>query len=188
MWHPCHPTTPLPLSEYSSMPDFDITTEGVEKLLLNNNTSKSIGPDQIPTQILKIAAKEIALILQFIFQQSLNTGDLPLDWRKANITPLYKKAVLLSDPANYWLVFLTSNCCKMQEHITDSQIMHHLTEHNIIAQNQHAFRKARSCETQLILIWPFMTSQRNWIINLILTWLFSTSQRLWCHAPSPPAS
>ena len=29
--------------------------------------------------------------------------------------------------------------------------MRHLTEHNIIAENQHAFRKARSCETQLIL-------------------------------------
>jgi hypothetical protein len=29
--------------------------------------------------------------------------------------------------------------------------MRHLAEHNILADNQHAFRKARSCETQLII-------------------------------------
>ena len=140
----------LPPSKIPSMPDFNITTEGIEKLLLKINTSKAIGPDQIPNQILKIAAQEIAPVLRFIFQQSLDTGDLPLDWRKANISPIYKKGSK-TVPANYRPVSLTSNCCKLLEHIIDSQIMRHFAEHNIIAENQHAFRKARSCESQLIL-------------------------------------
>ena len=29
--------------------------------------------------------------------------------------------------------------------------MNHLSEHNILSDNQHAFRKRRSCESQLVL-------------------------------------
>ena len=29
--------------------------------------------------------------------------------------------------------------------------MNHLNEHNILSDNQHAFRKRRSCESQLVL-------------------------------------
>ena len=83
-------------------------------------------------------------------QQSQDTGDLPLDWRQANISPIYKKGATTS-PANYRPVSLTSNCCKLLEHIIDSQIMRHLSKHKILADHQHAFRKARSCESQLIL-------------------------------------
>jgi hypothetical protein len=81
----------LPPSPFPEMPQIIISLEGVRKLLSNIDTSKAIGPDQIQNQALKLASDEIAPILHFIFQQSLDTGDLPLDWRKANITPIYKK-------------------------------------------------------------------------------------------------
>ena len=34
----------------------------------------------------------------------------------------------------------------------DTQLMKHLSKFNTIADNQHAFRKGKSCESQLILI------------------------------------
>ena len=58
------------------------------------------------------AAEEIAPVLQCIFQKSLDTGELPLDWRKANITTLFKKGAT-TDPANYRPVSLTCTCCKL---------------------------------------------------------------------------
>lgn len=122
------------------MPPITIDVEGVRKLLLNINTAKAIGPDQIQNQALKIAADELAPVLQFIFQQSLHSGELPLDWRSANIAPLFKKGSAV-DPANYRLISLTCTCCKLLEHIIDSQIMNHLSEQNILSDNQHAFRK-----------------------------------------------
>ena len=140
----------LPPSTLPDMPPITVDVEGVKKLLLNINTAKAIGPDQIQNQALKIAAEEIAPILQFIFQQSLNTGDLPLDCIKANTTPIYKKGAT-TDPANYRPVSLTCTCCKLMEHIIDSNLMRHLAKHNVLAGNQHAFRKRRSCESQLIL-------------------------------------
>ena len=41
-------------------------------------------------------------------------------------------------------------CCKLIEHIIHSQVISHLERHNILADEQHGFRKKRSCESQLI--------------------------------------
>ena len=58
------------------MPPIIVTEEGVKKLLQNINVAKAIGPDNIPNQALKLAADEIARVLQHIFQHSLDTGEL----------------------------------------------------------------------------------------------------------------
>ena len=49
------------------------------------------------------AAEEIAPVLQCIFQKSLDTGELPLDWRKANITRGCLRKVL---PLIRWIIVL----------------------------------------------------------------------------------
>ena len=68
-----------------------IKQEGLEKLLSKVNPSKSSGPDNIPNRILKECAVQLAPILQKIFQVSIDTGDLPKDWRDANISSIFKK-------------------------------------------------------------------------------------------------
>ena len=40
----------------------------------------------------------------------------------------------------------------MLEHIVCTNIMAHLDEHKLLSDRQHAFRKSRSCETQLITV------------------------------------
>ena len=46
---------------------------------------------------------------------------------------------------------MTSICCKIMEHILHSNIIRHLEENNILSENQHGFRKHRSCEYQLAI-------------------------------------
>jgi hypothetical protein len=58
----------------------------------------------------------IAPILQIILQQSLDTGDLPKDWRDANISSIFKKGDKHL-PENYRPVSLTSVTTKILEHI-----------------------------------------------------------------------
>ena len=140
------------------MPPIIIRSDGIRKLLLNLDVSKAIGPDLIPNQALKMAVDEITPILQHIFQQSLDSGELPLDWRRANISPIFKKGSTI-DPANYRPISLTCTCCKILEHIIDSNLMMHLTKWNILSDNQHAFRRSRSCESQLILTTSDLTKK-----------------------------
>jgi hypothetical protein len=54
--------------------------------------------------------------LQKIFQVAIDTGDLPKDWRDANISSIFKKGDKHL-PENYRPVSLTSVPCKLLEHI-----------------------------------------------------------------------
>ena len=91
----------------------------------------------------------VAPILTFIFQASIDQGKVPDDWKLAFVTPLFKKGDR-AKASTYRPVFLTSVCCKLIEHIIHSQVISHLERHNILADEQHGFRKKRSCESQLI--------------------------------------
>ena len=43
------------------------------------------------TNILQSLSEEMSLPLCMIFKKSLDEGVVPLDWRAANVVPLYKK-------------------------------------------------------------------------------------------------
>ena len=131
------------------MPDIQVGTEGVLKLLRKLNPHKACGPDGIPAQFLKSHAEDIATSLTLIFQASLHQGKVPSDWKKADIFPIHKKADK-SNAANYRPISLTSICCKLCEHIVHSSVMKHLDRLGLLHDAQHGFRKRRSTETQLI--------------------------------------
>ena len=135
---------------YPAMPHFTIGADGVRKLLHNINPHKASGPDNIPTRFLKDYADTITPALTLLFNASLEQGTVPSVWKKANVSPIFKKGDR-SNPANYRPISLTSVCSKPLEHILHSQIMKHLDQHNILSDQQHGFRKRRSTESQLLL-------------------------------------
>ena len=123
-------------------------------------------------RILKEFAKEIAPILSIIYQASIDTGHLPADWKTANISPIYKKSDR-TKASNYRPVSLTSVPCKVLEHVVHSHIMKHFDAHNILTSQQHGFRAAHSCETQLIqTIHDFATSRNNLTQTDVISWIF----------------
>ena len=117
------------------------------KLLKEVNVYKAIGPDLIPTRILKDCCVELAPILTQIYNTSLREGRLPLDWLSANVTAIFKKGAR-HEASNYRPVSLTSVTCKIFEHVLFPQIMRHYTIHMFINPLQHGFQKGLSCETQ----------------------------------------
>ena len=135
--------------DISPAEDVVITENGILKLLLNLKTNKAPGPDDVRPIVLKSLAPEIAPILTFIFQVSLDTGVVPSDWKKANVTPVFKKGDR-NKAENYRPISLTCICCKLLEHVITSHIMNHAEANNILYPLQHGFRRGRSCETQLV--------------------------------------
>ena len=101
-----------------------------------------------------------AAIELIIFDQSLNSGDLPADWTLANVAPIFKKGSKLQ-AVNYRPVSLTCITCKLFEHIVCKHILGHLEEHGILTDLQHGFRTGRSCETQLITTFQDIASAYN---------------------------
>lgn len=133
------------------MPDIQVCTKGIEKLLKNLKTDKAAGPDQISPILLKELHNEVSPIVQILFQLSYDTGVLPREWCTASVSPLFKKGDR-SKPANYRPISLTCILCKTMEHIIASNLVRHFTQNNILYDLQHGFRERRSCETQLVML------------------------------------
>jgi len=61
----------------------------------------------------------------------MNEGDVPLDWRSANVTPIFKKGSR-NMPENYRPVSLTSQLSKVTESMIRDIIISHLDRHKLI--------------------------------------------------------
>jgi len=93
----------------------EITETKVKKLLSVLKTDKSPGPDGIHPLFLHNTAEEVAKPLTLIFNKSFTEGELPHDWKRANISPIYKKGAR-NEAGNYRPVSLTSVACKLRSH------------------------------------------------------------------------
>lgn len=110
-----------------------------------------MGPDNIHPWVLRELTTDLAPMISHLFQQSITSGHIPTDWKRANVCPIFKKNDT-SLPSNYRPGSLTCICCKLLEHIICSNLMDHYEENRILSTKQHAFRKNHSCDTQLVSV------------------------------------
>ena len=122
----------------------------------NMKENKSPGVDGIAPKILKETVEQICTPLAHVFNMSLQEGIVPLEWKEANIIPLFKKGSR-NKSVNYRPVSLTSVICKVLETIIRDHMMDFLIKHKLINPSQHGFLKARSCLTNLLCFFEEIT-------------------------------
>ncbi len=86
-----------------------ITLKMTKEKIKNLKEASDAGPDGIGPMMLKELVDEIAPALVIIFQRSLQYGEVPEDWKSANVTPIFQKGSK-AEPGNYRPVSLTSVC------------------------------------------------------------------------------
>ncbi|PKU39480.1 rna-directed dna polymerase from mobile element jockey- hypothetical protein [Limosa lapponica baueri] len=116
---------------------------------------KSMGPYGIHPRVLRELAEVIAGPLSIIFERSWRIGEVPEDWRKPDVIPVFKKGKK-EDPGNYRPVSLTSIPGKVMERLILGAISEHMEEKKAIS-SQHGFTKGKSCQTNLIAFYDGMT-------------------------------
>ena len=82
-------------------------SEHVPGLLLYLGAYKPIGHHGIHSRILRVLADVTERLLSIIFQWSWESGKVPVDWKLANVVPVFWKGKK-EDPGNYRPVSLTS--------------------------------------------------------------------------------
>ena len=133
-----------------------VTPEVVANKINNMKENKSPGVDGIAPKILKETVEQICTPLAHVFNMSLQEGIVPLEWKEANIIPLFKKGSR-NKSVNYRPVSLTSVICKVLETIIRDHMMDFLIKHKLINPSQHGFLKARSCLTNLLCFFEEIT-------------------------------
>jgi len=95
--------------------DFPLVEEDcVRDHLSDLDVHKSMGHDGMHPRVLRELADVVAEPLSIIFERSWRTREVPEDWRKANVTPIFKKDKK-EDPGNYRPLSLTSILGKVME-------------------------------------------------------------------------
>ncbi|KAK4809950.1 LOW QUALITY PROTEIN: hypothetical protein QYF61_002907 [Mycteria americana] len=128
-----------------------VKEELVCELLQEFDPYKLMGPDNIHPRVLRELADVVARLLSINFEKS---GDVPEDWNKANVTPVYKKG-LKEDPVNNRPISLTSVPVKVMEQILLGAITRQMK--HVIGKSQDGFTKGKSCLTNPIALYAWLT-------------------------------
>ncbi|MCG8032216.1 MAG: hypothetical protein JAZ03_08575 [Candidatus Thiodiazotropha taylori] len=129
--------------------NIEITESKIGKVVDALNASKSQGPDDFHPKYLKETKEQLTYPLKVIFEKSLNEGKLPDEWKKANVSAIFKSGEK-QKPENYRPISLTSVPGKVMEKIIRNAIVQHMTDNNLFNPSQHGFIKGKSCLTQLL--------------------------------------
>jgi hypothetical protein len=116
------------------------------KKLKPNNAS---GPDGFPPLLFKKLSTSLAEPLSLLFTSFFSMGQVPQEWLRAIVTPVYKSG-LASNVKNYRPISLTSVACKVMERIIVCEMLCYLRSNNLISKQQHGFLSRRSTTTNLL--------------------------------------
>ncbi|KFV87175.1 RNA-directed DNA polymerase from mobile element jockey, partial [Struthio camelus australis] len=108
-----------------------VEEDRVRDLLSKLDIHKSMGPNVMHPQVLRELADVTARPLSIILERSWRSGEVPEDWEKASVTPVFQKGKK-EDPGNYRPASLTSSPGKVMEQLLLEAISKHVEDRKVI--------------------------------------------------------
>ena len=112
----------------------------IKNIILSLDPLRSIGPNSIPTKILKLLSNDISTQFAELFNLSFSEGVFPSILKTCKVIPIYKKDSQLNC-SNYQPIFLLSNIDKILERIMYNRLYKFLETNNLIYSLQFGFRQ-----------------------------------------------
>lgn len=81
----------IPLRTTEVVNNLEISVKMILSELKKLNVNKSCGPDAVHPRMLKELAGLIAVPITFLLNKTLEKNEIPLDWKMAYVSPIFKK-------------------------------------------------------------------------------------------------
>ncbi len=78
------------MSEEMGLGEIQVTEEDVQKQMEGLDVRKAPGPDGVSGWILKECNQQLTWVIHNIIESSLIESRVPIEWKRANIVPIYK--------------------------------------------------------------------------------------------------
>ena len=138
------------------MPQLTVEVGEVLDLMKKLDARKAMGPDGVSGWVLKECAEQLVEPICHIINHSLEKGRLPKEWKRADITPIYKGGEK-EDPLNYRPVSLTSIVCKLCEKVIRKRWTSFLEKKEMLTKKQFGFREGSSYTANLLSFYSRVT-------------------------------
>ena len=129
--------------------DIYISKTQVSDILKSLHPNKAAGPDGIGPKLIKEAGDAIVPSLTRLFNLSLESHTVPLEWKNANVIPIHKKGPK-NLVQNYRPISLLSILSKSFEKIIFQVLFNFLIQHKLLSNWQSGFMPGDSTINQLV--------------------------------------
>ena len=138
----------------------NITIPEVGKFITDMKNKKSMGPDDIPAFLLKLALPFIVEPLTYIYNLCIDQNTFPEMLKVAKVIPI-PKTKDITDPNSFRPISILSVLSKPLEKHIDRHLRAHLDNHNLLYKLQSGFRPRHSCSTALTHLWDSWLQEIN---------------------------
>ena len=128
-----------------------VSVDVVYHHLKSVSTKKTAGFDNLPAYLIKEAAPVIAPVITSIINSSLRSGKVPVQWKRARVTPVFKGGDK-TQMNNYRPISTLPILSKVLERVVYNQLSQHLESNNLLPPQQSGFRPAFSTTSLLLKI------------------------------------
>ena len=151
---------PFPTDSASpnSLNNITFASQDIYEILVSLDSSKAMGTDNISPKLLKHCANLLCDPIQHLFQMSLSTSYLPVEWRTHCVTPIFKSGDR-SKVSNYRPISLLCVISKVFEKIIFNASINFLSD--IFTPHQFGFLPGRSTLQQLLLFINDLLDSKN---------------------------
>eukprot|EP00666_Eupelagonemidae_sp_cell4sb_P017941 gene17941-biopygen15473 len=139
----------------------DIGEELVKRALRDVRPTASVGVDEIPMTILKKVGPLVLPFIAMLANAVTGSGEWPTQWKRAQVSPLWKRKGCRQDPTNYRPLAMLPAISRLVERLLSYQLKTHVRKAGVLPAFQHGFREGHSCETALLLLIDHIATQRD---------------------------
>jgi len=135
---------------HSSEP-FTNNTKIIRKQLEAIGRNKSVGPDVIPGEILKLGVEAMISYLARFLDTTVNNATKPGDWKRATVVSIYIRGGR-SAVTSYRPVSFNLSGVQAMEHAIAGYLTQVWDMSKWLNEGQHGFRPGYWCESQIVTI------------------------------------